>query len=179
MENQQILDQMTLDEKFRFLTGGGLNRSCKLERFPVEVMRFHDSPFGLRLKLAYDEDKREMSEKLAPPFRILKEGRGCFHSLSHRLRNGAAWDPDIVREIGRALGEEYSGYGINAVLGPALNIKRHPLCGRNFEYFSEDPVLSGELASAYVEGVQSAGRSRLSQALRGKQSGTRPGLRIQ
>lgn len=158
MENQQILDQMTLDEKFRFLTGGGLNRSCKLERFPVEVMRFHDSPFGLRLKLAYDEDKREMSEKLRSAFPNSERGdEAVSTAFPTGCAMGAAWDPDIVREIGRALGEEYSGYGINAVLGPALNIKRHPLCGRNFEYFSEDPVLSGELASAYVEGVQSQG----------------------
>ena len=70
---------------------------------------------------------------------------------------GATWDEDLVRRVGNALGEEFRAYGINGILGPAMNIKRHPLCGRNFEYFSEDPYLTGKMGAAYVKGVQEKG----------------------
>ena len=70
---------------------------------------------------------------------------------------GATWDADLVRRVGVALGEEATAMGIQLLLGPGVNLKRTPLCGRNFEYFSEDPVLSGDLAAAYIDGVQSQG----------------------
>ena len=68
-----------------------------------------------------------------------------------------SWDPELAEEIGRALGEEAAVQGVNIVLGPGLNIKRSPLCGRNFEYFSEDPYLSGKMAAGYIRGIQSQG----------------------
>ena len=68
-----------------------------------------------------------------------------------------SWDPELGEEIGKALGEEASVQGVHVVLGPGLNIKRSPLCGRNFEYFSEDPYLAGKMAAGYVRGIQSQG----------------------
>ncbi len=70
---------------------------------------------------------------------------------------GASWDRDLVRRVGVALGEEARAEGVQVVLGPGVNMKRSPLCGRNFEYFSEDPLHAGELGVAYVRGVQSVG----------------------
>ena len=68
-----------------------------------------------------------------------------------------SWDESLGEEIGKALGEEASALGVDVLLGPGLNIKRSPLCGRNFEYFSEDPYLAGKMAASYVRGIQSQG----------------------
>ena len=73
----------------------------------------------------------------------------CFPTLSTVANS---WDEKLARQIGRALGEEAAVQGVDILLGPGLNIKRSPLCGRNFEYFSEDPYLSGKMAAAYVRG---------------------------
>src|SRR6202046_4948889 len=70
---------------------------------------------------------------------------------------GSSWDPDLVRRVGEALGAEARAQGVAVVLGPGINIKRSPLCGRNFEYFAEDPLLSGVLGAAMIHGVQSQG----------------------
>ena len=69
----------------------------------------------------------------------------------------SSWNRDLVERVGRALGEESRAQNVNVLLGPGINIKRSPLCGRNFEYFSEDPLVSGELGAAYVRGLQSTG----------------------
>lgn len=68
-----------------------------------------------------------------------------------------SWDPDLGEDIGQALGEEAAAQGVDIVLGPGLNMKRSPLCGRNFEYFSEDPYLAGKMAAGYIRGIQSQG----------------------
>ncbi|MBN9197000.1 MAG: glycoside hydrolase family 3 protein, partial [Microbacterium sp.] len=70
---------------------------------------------------------------------------------------GASWDRDLMRRVAAAIGEEARAEGVQVVLGPGVNMKRSPLCGRNFEYFAEDPLLSGELGVAYVQGLQSTG----------------------
>ena len=70
---------------------------------------------------------------------------------------GSSWDPQLVQRVGAALGREARAYGVAVVLGPGINIKRSPLCGRNFEYLSEDPVLSGVLGAAMIHGIQSQG----------------------
>src|SRR5205823_6596515 len=78
----------------------------------------------------------------------------CFPTASAL---GSSWDPELVRRIGAALGREARAQHVAVVLGPGINIKRSPLCGRNFEYFSEDPLLSGVLGAAMIDGVQSQG----------------------
>ena len=77
--------------------------------------------------------------------------------LSHGGALGSSWDADLLTEVGEALGAESRAAGVAVLLGPGVNIKRTPLCGRNFEYLSEDPVLSGQLAAALVRGIQSRG----------------------
>ena len=78
----------------------------------------------------------------------------CFPTASAL---GASWDRALVREVGEALGRETLANGVTVLLGPGVNMKRHPLCGRNFEYFAEDPCVAGELGVAFVSGVQSRG----------------------
>ena len=72
-------------------------------------------------------------------------------------RSPATWNPDLARQMGEALGAEARGLGVNVLLGPGLNIKRSPLCGRNFEYLSEDPILVGRMAAGLTQGIQSTG----------------------
>ncbi|WIY00993.1 glycoside hydrolase family 3 C-terminal domain-containing protein [Amycolatopsis mongoliensis] len=108
-------------------------------------VRFADGPHGLRVQ---DDDNPDH----------LGIGRSapatCFPPA---VTLASSWDVDLVREVGAALGREARTHGVHVVLGPGLNIKRSPLCGRNFEYYSEDPLLSGLLAGAMVEGLQSQG----------------------
>lgn len=102
-----------------------------------------DGPHGLRAL----PDARDLAVHGALP-------ATCFPTA---VSLASTWDVDLVREVGRAIGTEALALGVDVVLGPGLNLKRHPLCGRNFEYFSEDPVVSGALAAALVEGIQERG----------------------
>ncbi len=102
-----------------------------------------DGPHGLRAL----PDARDLSVHGALP-------ATCFPTA---VTLASTWDVDLVREVGRAIGTEALALGVDVVLGPGLNLKRHPLCGRNFEYFSEDPLVSGALAAALVEGIQERG----------------------
>lgn len=158
MDVYAVLKQMTLDEKLHYLTGKDSNASQSLPRFSVPAMRYHDSPFGLRFKKQNDAANPEFHKRMRSAF------PNCTNReevVSTAFPTGAAlaatWNIDLLEEVGGALGEEYRAYGVNAVLGPAVNLKRHPLCGRNFEYFSEDPLLAGKLGAAYVRGVQKKG----------------------
>ena len=158
MDYNKIIKEMTLEEKFHYLTGADMNSGYKLERFPVERMRYHDGPFGLRMKVKDSSRNEEMKQKVRTAFPNAGEGQEVVSTaFPTGCALGASWDTDLIEEVGNALGEEFRAYGINAILGPAVNIKRHPLCGRNFEYFSEDPYLVGKLGSAYVRGVQNQG----------------------
>lgn len=124
-------------------TGSGYWNTFELIDPPVRSLRLADGPHGLRVQ---DDD--------APDH--LGIGRSlpatCFPPA---VTLASSWDRDLVAEVGRALGREAAAAGVDVVLGPGVNIKRSPLCGRNFEYFSEDPLLTGRLAGAMVEGIQS------------------------
>lgn len=158
MDYQKIISEMTLEEKFNYLTASDMNSGYKLERFPIERMRYHDGPFGLRMKEKDNSRQDIMEQKIRSSFPSAVKGEEVpSTAFPTGCSLGATWDEDLVRRVGNALGEEFSAYGINGIMGPAMNIKRHPLCGRNFEYFSEDPYLTGKMGAAYVKGVQERG----------------------
>lgn len=155
MDYKKMTSEMTLEEKFHYLTGADLNSGYELERFPINKMRYHDGPFGLRMKTKDSREQKARDQKIRSAFPNAVRGEEVpSTAFPTGCALGATWDKETLREVGTALGEEFSAYGINGILGPAVNIKRHPLCGRNFEYYSEDPYLSGALGVEYVKGVQ-------------------------
>jgi beta-glucosidase len=126
-------------------TGTGYWTTAALSDPPLRALRVADGPHGLRVQ---DDDN--------PDHLGLGRSRPatCFPPA---VTLASSWDPDLVAEVGAALGREAAAADVDVVLGPGVNIKRSPLCGRNFEYFSEDPLLTGRLAGAMVGGIQSNG----------------------
>ena len=139
MDNQKIMEQMTLEEKAAMVTGYGSMDTMPVERFGVPSGTMADGPHGIRLEM----DEREKNSTLFPGLCTL----------------ACSWDRNIAYRLGKALGRECRHHCKNMLLGPGVNIKRNILCGRNFEYLSEDPVLAGELAADYIKGLQEEGSS--------------------
>ncbi len=135
---------MTLEEKARLCSGKNFWFLQGVERLGVESVMVTDGPHGLR-KQAASADHLGLGGSVPAT---------CFPPA---CALASSWDVELLQVIGVALGEKAAHEEVALLLGPGLNIKRHPLCGRNFEYFSEDPLLSGELAGAMVRGVQSQG----------------------
>ncbi|MQY30945.1 beta-glucosidase [Nocardia aurantia] len=134
---------LTVEQKAVLLSGRDVWSTHAIEDAGIRAVRLSDGPHGLRMQEAGDN------------FGLLPSlPSTCFPPA---VALGASWDPDIVATVGAALGLEARAAGVDIVLGPGVNIKRSPLCGRNFEYLSEDPLLSGRLGAAYVDGLQSTG----------------------
>lgn len=144
MKHQDILDMMTVEEKAALLSGASEWTSRGCERLGIPEITFSDGPHGLRRQEGAG-DHLGLNASLPAT---------CFPTAATVANS---WDVKLGEEVGRALGEEALLQGVDVLLGPGLNIKRSPLCGRNFEYFSEDPYLSGKMAAGYVRGVQSKG----------------------
>ena len=144
MNNKDKLSQLTLEEKCALLSGQTTFGTRALPKRGVPSILCSDGPHGLR-KQAGDADHLGIAGSLPAT---------CFPTAA-AIAN--SWDDALGEEIGAALGEEAAGQGVSVLLGPGLNMKRDPLCGRNFEYFSEDPFLAGKMAAAYVRGIQSKG----------------------
>lgn len=140
MEKREITAKMTLREKVDFLTGSAMFRTLSLPHLGVRSLALSDGPHGLR-----KETSKELKKHKSFP-------STCFPTASLMA---CSWDETLGRRIGEALGKEAAALGVDVLLGPGLNIKRDPRCGRNFEYFSEDPLLAGKMAAAYVRGIQS------------------------
>ena len=138
----ELLSQLTLEEKAGLLTGASPWRTLNVDRLGLTSMVVSDGPHGVRLA----EDIETMITQSHPAT--------CFPVA---VALSASWDVDLLDEMGKALADEAIALGSDILLGPGMNIKRSPLCGRNFEYFSEDPVLSGEMAAALINGIQSKG----------------------
>ncbi len=141
---QEILNQMTLEEKASLCDGLDYWHSQPIERLGVKSIAFNDGPHGIRKKGNPEENNDLM--KGVPAI--------CFPTAS---ATASSWDPDLIYKMGQTLGDECLKEQVSVLLGPGTNIKRSPLCGRNFEYFSEDGVLAGEMSAAFVNGVQSKG----------------------
>ena len=139
---QSLVAQMTLEEKAALCTGASAWTTTPVERLDIPELLVSDGPHGIRRV----PDVQSMSIHSLPAT--------CFPTASSLA---ATWDVDLLREMGQALGEEALALNVGVVLGPGANMKRSPLCGRNFEYFSEDPYLAGELATSLIEGIQSQG----------------------
>ena len=142
MKNVDLIKKMTLEEKASLCVGGSYWKSKGIERLGIPEIVMSDGPHGLRFS-KLDPKKLGLNDS---------EVSTCFPTGA-TIAN--TWNKELVYKLGKALGLEARSKGINIILGPAINIKRSPLCGRNFEYFSEDPYLTGILGSMYVNGVQS------------------------
>ncbi|WP_328468992.1 glycoside hydrolase family 3 C-terminal domain-containing protein [Actinoplanes sp. NBC_00393] len=138
-----LLTELTLQEKAAMCLGSTVWHTAPVPRLGIPAIMLSDGPHGLRRQP--DGNQAGISGSLPAT---------CFPTASAL---GSSWDPDLVRRIGAAIGAEACAQGVAVVLGPGVNIKRSPLCGRNFEYFSEDPLLAGVLGEAHVVGVQSQG----------------------
>ncbi|HLV09360.1 MAG TPA: glycoside hydrolase family 3 C-terminal domain-containing protein, partial [Halanaerobiales bacterium] len=138
---KKIISKMTLEEKAGLCSGKDWWNTRAVKRLGIPSIMMSDGPHGLR-KLLQESDQ----QKSVPAT--------CFPTASALA---SSWDRKLLNETGKALGEECQAEGVSVLLGPGANIKRSPLCGRNFEYYSEDPYLSSELATAYIKGVQSQG----------------------
>ncbi|MFV0332386.1 MAG: beta-glucosidase [Dysgonomonas sp.] len=144
MKHQDIVNKMTLEEKAAFLSGKGEWDTRDIPRLNIPSIFCSDGPHGIR-KQAGEGDHLGLNASLPAT---------CFPTAATVANS---WDEKLGEEIGEALGEEASVLDVQVLLGPGLNIKRSPFCGRNFEYFSEDPYLSGKMAASYIRGIQNKG----------------------
>ena len=144
MEIQKLLKDMTLEEKAALLQGKTMWTTWDIPRLNIPSIFLSDGPHGLR-KQAGSADNLGLNESIPAT---------CFPT-SATMAN--SWDIKLGETLGQYLGAEAAANDVNVLLGPGLNIKRSPLCGRNFEYFSEDPYLAGKMAAAYIRGIQSQG----------------------
>ena len=141
---EQVMSELTLEEKAALVSGGDLWHTVAIERLGVPAIMCSDGPHGLRAQLEGQDHGGLLASVPAT----------CFPTAS---AIASSWDVELIREIGAAIAHEARHWNVSVVLGPGINMKRSPLCGRNFEYLSEDPYLAGELGLAVVEGVQSGG----------------------
>ena len=146
LKHQNIIEKLTLDEKCYLLSGRDFWSTYSIEDKGVPSINLSDGPHGIR-KQEGAGDQLGLGGSLPAT---------CFPTAA-TIAN--SWDPSLGEEIGRNLGDEAARQDVEVLLGPGLNIKRSPLCGRNFEYFSEDPYLAGKMAAGYIRGIQANGIS--------------------
>lgn len=145
MQNTELLlKELTLEEKCALLSGAETFKTRGMPQHGIPQIWLSDGPHGLR-KQAGESDHLGLNPSVPAT---------CFPTAS-AIAN--SWDAALGEEIGAALGEEAAAQEVSVALGPGLNMKRNPLCGRSFEYFSEDPYLAGKLAAGYIRGIQSKG----------------------
>ncbi|MBM7603996.1 beta-glucosidase [Metabacillus crassostreae] len=146
MKHENLIKQMTLEEKASLMSGQNFWNTKAIERLGIPSIMLTDGPHGLR-KQGGKADHLGLNKSLPAT---------CYPTAA-TLAN--SWDKSLIYDVGQDIGKEARSEGVSVLLGPGLNIKRNPLCGRNFEYFSEDPFLTGELASEMVKGIQYNGIS--------------------
>ena len=144
MKHQNIISKMTLEEKCYILSGRDFWSTFAFSDKDIPSINMSDGPHGIR-KQEGDGDQLGLNGSIPAT---------CFPTAA-TIAN--SWDPELGEEIGRYLGEEAAVQDVSVLLGPGLNMKRSPLCGRNFEYFCEDPYLAGKMAAGYIRGIQENG----------------------
>lgn len=140
----EIIRRMTLEDKIALCTGADFWNTKEMPQYGIPSFKMSDGPHGLRCQET-EGDMIGVHDSLPAT---------CFPTA---VTAGATWDPEVYTREGEAIGEEARAAGVAVVLGPGCNIKRNPLCGRNFEYLSEDPAHAGEMAAAFIRGLQSTG----------------------
>ncbi|NLA27075.1 MAG: glycoside hydrolase family 3 protein, partial [Firmicutes bacterium] len=138
-----MVSQLTLEEKAALCSGISNWETTPIKRLGIPSVFMADGPHGLR------KEKAEIKGLFKDSYPAT-----CFPTA---VTLASSWNPELLTEVGQAIAEECLEQGVSTLLGPGVNIKRTPLCGRNFEYFSEDPYLSGELAAAFITGVEEKG----------------------
>ena len=141
MKNKEILEKLTLEEKAELCTGKDFWHLNGVERLGIPSVTLTDGPHGLSLRKPDGDIRKSVTAT-------------CYPSAA---TTACSWDRDLLYRMGQAMGQECLKENISIILGPGVNMKRSPLCGRNFEYFSEDPLLAGELAAGLINGIQSKG----------------------
>ena len=138
----QLIASMTLDEKIGMIHGSQLFRTAGISRLGIPPLTFSDGTMGVR------------QEFLPDSWEILERNDDYVTYLPCAAALAASWNRELAEQTGSVLGEEARGRGKDVILSPGMNLKRSPLCGRNFEYFSEDPYLTGQMAVPYIKGIQ-------------------------
>ena len=146
MKHEDLIQQMTLEEKCHLLSGRDFWQTQSVKRLGIENMTLSDGPHGIRKQ-----------EGAGDQLGINGSVPATCYPTAATMAN--SWDPALGEELGRHLGAEAASQDVCVLLGPGLNIKRNPFCGRNFEYFSEDPYLAGKMAAGYIRGIQKNGVS--------------------
>lgn len=141
---EELLKQLTLEEKIGMIHGNGLFKTAGVERLKIPALKFSDGPMGVRNDFLNDN------------WKTIGLSYDFVSYLPSNTSLASSWNREIAYQIGQVLGEEARGRGKDMILAPGINVKRSPLCGRNFEYMSEDPYLIKELAVPLIKGVQEA-----------------------
>ena len=139
---KELVGKMTLEEKAGLCSGGDFWHTKAVERLGIPAIMVSDGPHGLR-KQDQEADHLGVNESI----KAVCFPTGCGVATS--------FNRELIGKMGQTLGNECQAENVSVILGPAVNIKRSPLCGRNFEYYSEDPYLASEIATAHINGVQS------------------------
>lgn len=144
MNIEQVLEQLTLEEKVELCSGADFWHTKEMKQYEISSMMMSDGPHGLRKQME-SADMLGINESVPAT------------SFPTAAVSACSWDKDLLKREGEAIAREAIANNVNVILGPGANIKRNPLCGRNFEYFSEDPYLTGKMAAAQISGIEKTG----------------------
>lgn len=146
MDIEKIISKMTLEDKIALCEGANFWETKAFEKYGIPAMFVCDGPNGLR--------RQDLSGGTDMLGVNASRPATCFPA---GVTMAGSWDMELMQKVGNAIGEEARAQGVGVVLGPSANLKRNPLCGRNFEYLSEDPYLAGKMAAAYIRGIENQG----------------------
>lgn len=155
MNIKELISKMTLEEKASLCSGANSWDTEKIDRVGLPKITMSDGPHGLRRQEGYENKGMEATSSSAMEKNLVVTKTAIGWPTASAL--AASFDKMLLHQVGSLLGDECLAYDTQILLGPGVNIKRSPLCGRNFEYFSEDPYVAGELSAAYIAGLQSKG----------------------